>query len=329
MRRMPGWLALAALLGVGLRASAQVLVGPVVPPWAGVRVGVVGPRGAVGVAVGGFYGFPTWWSGSWSYTSVSIYTPPTVVVPVVVNVPPAEPAARVADRQPLIADPLVIRPRAPAEAGAAAPEAPLPGELAGGFRPIAPGERWQAGQAAAQPPRPNRPVPPLPQPRQPDPDPKVEHAWQVALGRQAFAAREYGRAAARFRRAVELDPHEPTAYFLLAQAEFAVGRYAEAVAAIHAGMRLQPDWPNAPFRSRDLYGPHGADLDEQAQRLRQALAEHANDPVLLFLYAYQLWFDGRPEEARPLFRRCLPLVADPLIIDRFLQARVPPLLAGR
>jgi ATP-binding cassette subfamily F protein 3 len=44
---------------------------------------------------------------------------------------------------------------------------------------------------------------------------------------------------------------------------------------------------------------------------------------LLFLYAYQLWFDGRKEEAGPLFRRALERGADPDVIDRFLCAGPP------
>jgi hypothetical protein len=41
---------------------------------------------------------------------------------------------------------------------------------------------------------------------------------------------------------------------------------------------------------------------------------------LLFLSAYHLWFDGRKEEAGPLFRRAMRGAADPGVIERFLRA---------
>jgi tetratricopeptide (TPR) repeat protein len=111
------------------------------------------------------------------------------------------------------------------------------------------------------------------------------------------------------------------AYFLLAQARFALGKYAEAVAAIHAGMRLQPDYPNAPFHPREPYGANAADFPEQLKRLADALAEYPDDPVLTFLYAHQLWFDSRKDEARLIFGRAKALAPEPIFCERFLQAK--------
>jgi tetratricopeptide (TPR) repeat protein len=178
------------------------------------------------------------------------------------------------------------------------------------------------------PPKPRVPppeAPPPPRPMVPDPDPKVEYDRLITLGRDSFATQEYARAARRFRQATVVVPGNPLAHFLLAQAEFAIGKFREAVAAIHAGMKLQEDWPGARFRPLDLYGVNVADYPEQLLHLEETLAGRPDDPVLVFLYAYQLWFDGRRDEAVPLFRRAAGLVADPTFIRRFLanQRDVP------
>ncbi|MFN4259334.1 MAG: tetratricopeptide repeat protein [Gemmataceae bacterium] len=300
--------------------------------------GIVAPRGrpvAVGggVAVGGprvsasFYfntlgwGYcaPCWWGGSFTNVSVTVIPPPVVIVPPpVVIVPPPEPRRE----EPIIADPLVILPRKPP------PEAPLPGVAAGGFRPIHPDERARAVQPAPPPPE-----PPLPAPRPDDPifprpplptDPHAEMRQLVNQGRQAFADQEYGRAARLFRLATQQDHPIAMSYFLLAEAEFALGKYREAVASIHAGLRLQPDWPTQRFRPRELYGVHQADYQEHLRRLEAALNSQPNDPVLLFLVAYHLWFDGRPDDARNWFQRVLPRVAKPEFVELFLKVPVPP-----
>lgn len=328
MTYQPGWLALLAVVVLAAGGTAQIPIRPI-PVWPR------GPGVGIGVSVRPFgypyYSYP--YFRGYSYTSISIYSPPVVVVaPVVVNNPApqaqADPVA-LNPNQPVIADPLVIKPKAQQPAVAAMDDAPLPGAPAGKFRPIAPEERAAAAAPAPVQPRPaKRQPPPLPQPRAPDPDPKIEYAWLIALGREAFAAQEYGRATQRFRQATALVPNEQLAHFLLAQAEFALGKYREAVVAIHAGMRRQRDWPTTPFRPRDLYGANAADYDEHGRRLQAAVTGQPNDPVLLFLYAYQLWFDGRRDDALPLFRKALPLVADSQFIEWFLEAKAAPLLAG-
>jgi tetratricopeptide (TPR) repeat protein len=166
---------------------------------------------------------------------------------------------------------------------------------------------------------------PLPRPLRPrvDEGPEAEYDRLLAQGREAFVAFEYGRAAMRFRRAALLRPREALPHFLLAQTLLALGKYHEARDAIHAGLALRPDWPNARFQPLELYGPHVADYPDHLATLEATLLRHPNDPVLLFLYAYQLWFDGRKDEAGPLFRRALPGAADPAVIDRFLRA-LPP-----
>jgi tetratricopeptide (TPR) repeat protein len=144
------------------------------------------------------------------------------------------------------------------------------------------------------------------------------------LGREAFALQEYARAQRRFQQAVDAAPQDALPYFLLAHAQFALGKYQEAVVSIGAGIRLRPDWPTAGFRPIELYGMNQADYADHLKRLKEALASYPNDPFLVFLNAYQLWFDNRQWEARSLFERARTLAPDPGPSERFLQA-MPPL----
>jgi tetratricopeptide (TPR) repeat protein len=164
----------------------------------------------------------------------------------------------------------------------------------------------------ADPPKPPPKEPPKPPPaKPPEPpapldDPVAENARLVEVGRSAFADGEYGRAALRFRQATAVAPNQPEAHFLLGQALFALGKYHDAVDALHAGLALQPDWPAGKFRSPEPYGPNLADYADHLKALEDALDRRSADPVLLFLAAYELWFDGRRDDARRLFRKALP-----------------------
>jgi tetratricopeptide (TPR) repeat protein len=143
----------------------------------------------------------------------------------------------------------------------------------------------------------------LPRPGQPEPDPKAENARLIGLGNEAFAAGEIGRAAHRFRQAIQVAPNEPRAYFLLAEANIALGKYDEAVDALHSGLRLKPDWPVERFRPSALYGKDDAAFRADLRKLMEARDRHPDEYELNFLSAYLLWFEGRQDEARPLFRK--------------------------
>src|SRR5262249_20792721 len=135
-----------------------------------------------------------------------------------------------------------------------------------------------------------REPPPLFPPVVAEADPRAEARRQVAQGRIAFAAQEYGRAARRFGQATEADPQDGLAWFLLTQAQFALGKYAEAVQALHAGLRRLPDGP-AEFRPREMYGANLDDFFRQLRLLEDATRDNPEDPVLLLLRGWQLWTD--------------------------------------
>jgi hypothetical protein len=332
MRRARTALAVVVVLAIGqeVRAGAPIFAPPVS---GGVTFGFSGRRFGAVITIGGYPGYYAPYYSPYvvappfygPYPGVTVIGPPpvtTVVMPVrvigpVQVAPPPPPAESPAIRDEDFPDKIVIRPRQqqqlvkreeprPMEEP---PVRPLPGQVAGEFRPIPADER-----ARVQPER-----PPLPLvPDQPEKDPVAESARQVTLGRLAFAAKEFGRAERRFQQATQVAPKEPIPYFYLAQARFALGKYREASAAIHDGLRIFPDWPSLPVKVRELYQEIPNDYDQQLKQLEDALVRHKDDPTLLFVYAYQLWFDGRQAEARPLFRRAARLVANPFFIDLFL-----------
>lgn len=170
------------------------------------------------------------------------------------------------------------------------------------------------------PPRVEQPRP-KEKPRKPEPAPVVkepEETNPVARARKAFALMEHGRAERLLRQVVATNPNDPQGYFLLSQVQFALTKYQEAVGSIHAGMRLQKDWPDAPFRIRELFEPDPEEFSQHLKRLEAALERYPGDAILLFLYGHQLWFDGRKDKARALFQRARPLTPDKSFIDRFL-----------
>ena len=92
-------------------------------------------------------------------------------------------------------------------------------------------------------------------------------------------------------------------------------------------MKLQPDWPNSKFDPRALYRNNPAEYAEHLDLLRQAVQSNPQEPSLLFLYGYQLWFTGRHEEAKDYSQKAKPMVTDPKPIDQFLRAPKQPVAA--
>src|SRR5207253_882654 len=109
-------------------------------------------------------------------------------------------------------------------------------------------------------------------------------------------------------------------HLLLGQAHLALGNYRRSFDALLTGLRLNPDWPRQPFGPGELYGENVIEYAEHLRLLEALLAEAPDDPVLLFLTGYQLWFDGRRDEARAMLLRAAPVLPDPFVVERFLKA---------
>jgi Tetratricopeptide repeat len=315
------WLlaSLGVLCGLGM-ASAQFQVSVSGTRTSGVTV--VGTTGVIGLRPSQVYPLSV-------YRSYGVPVgPPVVAVPVpvpavtVVYSPPPVvvivPERRSLPRE----DPFDLR---------LPPIPPIP-DLPELRRPVRPEDRVPARppEPAAKP-RARKPAekpplrePPLPTPPGPLADPKAQSARLRDLGRQAFAVREYGRAGQYFRQAAAVLPGDRTVHFLLAQARFALGKYREAVDAVRDGLKADPDWPKLRYRPAELYGDNADDFAEHRRLLREALARYPEDPDLLFLQGYFLWFDGRQDEAVGLLRRAADLGADRAAVERFLEARPRP-----
>jgi hypothetical protein len=209
------------------------------------------------------------------------------------------------------------------------PPAQLPGADVSKPRPAIRPEDQPPPKVKPQPPQPPKVKPPPPDMPPPEADPRAENMRLVKLGMAAFTAQEYVLAAHRFRQATEVEPKSGLGHFLLAQAQFALGKYQGAVESIHAGMSRTKNWPRAPFHPRaDLYKGTEPDFVAQLKRLQGVLAKSPDNPAYLFLTAYQLWFDGRQMDAVPLFRQARALTADKGFIDQFLAAAAGPVAAN-
>jgi tetratricopeptide (TPR) repeat protein len=174
------------------------------------------------------------------------------------------------------------------------------------------------------------PPPELPLPPQPLADPQAESTRLVELGMGAFQAGAYGLAAQRFGQATQVTPALAHTFFLLAQAEFALGKYRDAIDTIHAGMKIDKQWPRTAFQPRlELYKGRDAEYAEHMKHVTDAAAAAPNNATLLFLVAHQVWFDGQRKDALALFQRARPLAeaADRVYFDAFIAAGGPGAIA--
>ncbi|HKB02804.1 MAG TPA: tetratricopeptide repeat protein [Gemmataceae bacterium] len=253
------WIAAAALLLSAGTAPAQVVI-PVQARFGGQTSIFVQPRIGPNWGLPPGYWAPPFWSGPGWYPARQ-----PIIIQNIIQTPPPIPVVTGPVREPLV--PPEFDPPKPAVVNVKAP-AKLPPRVE-----VEEPAKRALGRA--------------------DADRIVE------AGRRAFADGQYGRALELFRKAAEITPNEPSAYYLISQVCFALGKYRDAVVAIGAGVALRSDWSEARFNSRDLYGKTPAAFDEHLEALRRAATVFPDDPTLAFLLGHQLWFDGKHEEAKP------------------------------
>jgi hypothetical protein len=314
------WLGVLALMGWAGAASGQIVIGPTAGTGGAGTVGrsFGSPRHArhssFAVYLSNSYGM-----GNYSYpfgpsgmrvTSISISVFPAP--PQLGNLPPgALNQGDPEDREPRIRKPEAVGlPQLqPPPAEGAKPDDPL-------FRRRVPQDREKLPE----------PVP-LRREKQ-ELKPADEVTGLVTRGQKAFAMGEYARAERCFQLAGQVAPGEAVSFFFLAQAQFAMGKYQEAVENIQAGLRLDPHWPLSPFQPGKLYEGEPGEFTEQLRHLAEVLGRFPDDPFLLFLMGYQLWFDGKPDEARQWFARAAALTPDKAFLNLFIKAKPKESKAG-
>jgi tetratricopeptide (TPR) repeat protein len=332
MKRFAGTLAVLLVLGTSRQAAAQVFIGPAPAPGYGYGGAKFVYRNGNVVVTG--------YLGSYGPAYYPPYPPPyqqtTVVVPPPrVNItnnyyggsgPVLGPGYR-DDTSGVDLDLVTPKKQQPPEQPDEPPFKRLPGvDVSKSKGAVRPGD---PGAEPKQPPKEPLPPPEFPRPPEPLPEPRDESTRLIELGLLAFQNGDYGHAAQRFRQAAALDPLQARPLFLLAQAEFAMGKFRDAVETIQAGVKLDRQWPRYVFQPRiDLYKGRDAEYAAHLKRLTDAAAANPQSGTLLFLVGHQLWFDGQRKDGLAVMQRARPLVRDPSTIDAFLAAGGPGMVAG-
>jgi tetratricopeptide (TPR) repeat protein len=154
-----------------------------------------------------------------------------------------------------------------------------------------------------------------------DIDQRSEMYRLLRAGNKAFASGQYEDALKAYEKSQAAAPMEAHPAFHAGQALVALGNYHKAFNEIQRGLRWQPHWPEAEFKPRALYGNRGSVYAKHLARLADAVEQNPNDDSLLFLLGYQLWFDGKRDQAEVLFKRAATLTLDRTHIDRFLKVK--------
>lgn len=121
-------------------------------------------------------------------------------------------------------------------------------------------------------------------------------------GNRMFTAGLYSKAADRYRDAIRADAEETSNHFLLAQAYFANKQYAEAVRALKDGLKQNPDWIEADFDLRSLYG-NPEQLTTQLADIARVVKANPLDRDANFLLGFELFMSGQKDKARSILEQ--------------------------
>ena len=130
--------------------------------------------------------------------------------------------------------------------------------------------------------------------------PEQQPPAAVVEGNAAFAAGRYDEARGLYVRAVMTDERDGYAKTLYAWANFALGDYEVAVAALRRALLTTPDLVDNPLDLRTFY-PDRAILDRHSDALMRFLAEHPQNREAQLLWGYLLYSIGQAEPAALVF----------------------------
>ncbi|MEZ6186513.1 MAG: tetratricopeptide repeat protein [Planctomycetota bacterium] len=97
----------------------------------------------------------------------------------------------------------------------------------------------------------------------------------------SFRHGDFARAERAFRETLEVDPRDPFALYLIAQAEFSQGRFADAATTLRRAIQTNPAWLQSDFDVRQFYGEGEALFSSKLSELRGAASEDAGLGLLL------------------------------------------------
>jgi tetratricopeptide (TPR) repeat protein len=109
------------------------------------------------------------------------------------------------------------------------------------------------------------------------------------IGIRLLERGQYTRAVQAFRAAREQKADSPYVAYLLAQALFSTGDYAQAAKAIREGATRNPDWARLKVDVRSFYGD-AADLKEQLGKLEGFAKAHPDDQDAALVLGYESFF---------------------------------------
>jgi tetratricopeptide (TPR) repeat protein len=143
----------------------------------------------------------------------------------------------------------------------------------------------------------------------------------ISDGTRLFRDGQYAQAADVLLRAANADPRNADARLAYGIAQFALGDYSAAAAAVRQGIGISPEIVNTAFDLRDNYGKV-EDFDAHFDRLGRRVANEPNDGDALLVLGFVYHFVGDREDAAAVFGQVKARGwADAGLADVFLNAR--------
>jgi tetratricopeptide (TPR) repeat protein len=146
----------------------------------------------------------------------------------------------------------------------------------------------------------------------------------VTDGTRLFRDGDYGQAAELFGRVAAADPRNADARLAYGIAEFALGDFRLAAAAVRQGIAISPEIVSTALDLRDNYG-RVEDFDRHFERLAQRVENEPGDGDALLVLGFVYHFVGDRQDAAQVFGRIKAQGwADARLADVFLNARPAP-----
>jgi len=160
-------------------------------------------------------------------------------------------------------------------------------------------------------------------PRATNADARARSQRFIVLGDGHFAKQKYSDAYSRYKLAQQAAGDMADGYLRQGFALIAMGRYEAAARNLKRGITLDPSWADAKFALQQLYGDNGLAKAAHIEALVQETLK-APSADTMFLLGVLLYFDNRPDEAKPLFLRAQQLSGgDDEYLQGFLRKLVP------